>query len=362
VRVLFLTRYPEAGASSRYRVYQYLPYLRSHGVDYVVSPFMSKRLYALAFQPGRHLAKGMSSLAAILGRLGWLLQARRFDLVYLQRECLPFGPPVLERAFRRMGLRTVFDYDDALFIFKSSERNPLVSKLRRPEKVLEIFQTVDCVLAGNDYLRDQAAQYCKDARTFLVAEDTCRVTKRPSHRQTERPVLGWLGSTSTEKYLHLIAPALREVARRYPGMILRVVGGGRFHCDAVTVEHHEWSLESEVSLLHNFDIGLMPLPLEEWSRGKSGGKARTYMAAGLPAVCTRIGFNGQLIQDGKTGFLVETMEEWTSALVRLIENMELRQRIGDAARREVEERYSLERLGPEFVKILREVATRGRAA
>lgn len=362
MRVLFLTRYPEAGASSRYRVYQYLPYLRRQGVDYVVSPFMSERMYAMAFQPGHHLSKGMFALAAILGRLGWLLRARRFDLVYLQRECLPFGPSVLERAFRRMGLRTVFDYDDALFIFKPSERNPLASKLRRPEKVLEIFRTVNCVLAGNDYLRDQAAQYCKDARTFLVAEDTHRLTQRPSHRQTERPVLGWLGSNSTEKYLHLIAPALQEVSRRYPGMILRIVGGGRFHCDGVTVEHHEWSLESEVSLLHGFDIGLMPLPLEEWSRGKSGGKARTYMAAGLPAVCTRIGFNCQLIQDGETGFLAETMEEWVRALSHLVENVALRQRIGDAARREVEEHYSLERLGPEFVKTLQEIAYRDRAA
>jgi glycosyltransferase involved in cell wall biosynthesis len=102
----------------------------------------------------------------------------------------------------------------------------------------------------------------------------------------------------------------------------------------------------------------MPLPSEEWSLGKSGGKARTYMAAAVPVVCTNVGFNRELVTNGKTGFLVTSDDEWVSALDRLVSQQELRAKIGAAAREEVEARFSLQRLGPEFVSILKDVATR----
>jgi glycosyltransferase involved in cell wall biosynthesis len=139
---------------------------------------------------------------------------------------------------------------------------------------------------------------------------------------------------------------------------LKVIGGGAFRPEGIPVEQVPWTMDTEVPHLHGFDIGIMPLPLEEWSKGKSGGKARTYMAVGLPVVCTGIGFNRELIRDGETGFLVETTAEWTESLSKLVESSGLRQRVGDAARREVEERYSLQRLGPEFVRILEEITTR----
>jgi glycosyltransferase involved in cell wall biosynthesis len=358
VKVLFLTKYPEEGASSRYRVYQYLPYLDAAGIDYDVRPFMSPAMYRRMMRSGATVGKALDTLTAVVKRVLALQGAKRYDLVYMQRECLPFGGPWLERSLRRQGIRTVFDYDDALFIFKGSTHNKLADRFKRPDKYREIFALADCVLAGNDWLRDQAAEHCRDARTFYVAEDLERYTPRPPHAEGEKVVIGWLGSPSTEKYLRLIEPALREVCTRHPRVRLKVIGGGAFRPEGIPVEQVPWTMDTEVPHLHGFDIGIMPLPLEEWSKGKSGGKARTYMAVGLPVVCTGIGFNRELIRDGETGFLVETTAEWTESLSKLVESPGLRQRVGDAARREVEERYSLQRLGPEFVRILEEITTR----
>lgn len=362
MRVLFLTKYPEEGASSRYRVYQYLPYLEAAGIDYEVKPFMSSAMYRLLYQSGHTVAKLGHAVWASLRRLSLLAKAGKYDLIFMQRECLPLGPPVMERLFRRWGIPTIFDYDDALFIFKGSTHNRLADFFKRPQRFLEIFGLVDCVLAGNGWLRDRAAEYSADARIFLVAEDLVRYSCRPPHRNSETVTIGWLGSPSTEKYLHLITPALRDVCRRYPQVRLKVVGGGQYAAEGVPVEQVPWDFATEVAEMHTFDIGIMPLPLEEWSRGKSGGKARTYMAIGLPAVCTRIGFNCELIRDGETGFLVESVEEWTNVLALLVEKPELRQQVGNAARHEVEEHYSLDRMGAEFVTILQEVASRGRKA
>jgi glycosyltransferase involved in cell wall biosynthesis len=119
-----------------------------------------------------------------------------------------------------------------------------------------------------------------------------------------------------------------------------IVGGGDFDLGDLPVTHTPWSLDGELAALRRFSIGLMPLPLEEWSRGKSGGKARTYMAAGVPTVCTAIGYNLELIRHGETGVLCTSNEEWEEALCKLIDDADLRQRIAEAARRDVEERFA----------------------
>lgn len=359
MKVLFLTKYPRDGASSRYRVYQYLPYVEAAGIVYRVQPFMTPDMYRAVNRRGAAATKVLHTVWAVLRRAAAVLGAGGYDLVFLQRECLPFGAPWLERALRRRA-PMIFDYDDALFLFKPSTHTPLADTFKRPHRITEIFRLADCVLAGNDWLRARAAENGADARTFHVAEDLQRYTPRPAPAGDGPLVLGWLGSPSTEKYLDIIREPLRALCRRHARLRLRIVGGGRFADTEIPVEHVPWRLDTEVAQLHAFDIGLMPLPLEEWSLGKSGGKARTYMAVGLPAVCTAIGFNCELINDGETGFLVREPQEWQTVLQRLIEDPGLRASIGSAARRAVETRFSLQQQGPRFVEILREVAARGR--
>jgi glycosyltransferase involved in cell wall biosynthesis len=313
-------------------------------------------MYRLSFTSGRVVLKNWLGLKAVLARLRAIARYRQYDLIYMQRELLPLGPPLIERFLRRRGVPMIFDIDDALFIFKSSPFNRLASILRSPNKTFKIFSLVDCVLAGNDYLRDVARRYADDARTFHVAEDTKRISLRPPHRNGQRVTLGWLGSTTTEKYLKLIEEPLREVARQHPEVVLKIVGGGRFRPPGVPVEHVAWTLDSEAEELSTFDIGLMPLPPEEWSKGKSGGKARTYMAAGVPPVCTRIGYNLELIEHGVTGFLVDDEGEWVAALIQLIEYPALRQEIGTKARRHIQENFSVQRQAERLFLIIKEIS------
>lgn len=355
MKVLFLTRYPIEGASSRYRVYQYLDALQKLGVQSKVSSFMEKRMYQLVFSPKGRFRKLIFAVLAVLRRLWVVLFAWRYDLVVMQRELLPFGPPLLERFIKLMGIPLVFDYDDALFVHKDSKYNQLASKLRRPEKTIEIFSLVNAVSAGNQYLAEAAKPYCKHSYCVEVAEDTDRIPLRDynqnnqsnqnhdqSYQQKALVVIGWLGSKSTEKYLELIKPALEELFSTNENLQMKVIGGGDFRLDSTEVVHVDWALDSEVSELLGFDIGLMPLPLEEWSEGKSGGKARTYMAAGVVPVCTGIGYNLELIDQERTGYLVKSTEEWLSALVRLVQSAGLRQKIGLAARQEVINRFSVQ--------------------
>ena len=340
MKVLFLTRYPLEGASSRYRVFQYIPHLEARGVECVTSSFMSKKMYALTFQKGKYIRKIGHTALAIFQRLKALSAYKSYDIIYMQRELFPFAPVYFEKYLKRKKTKLIFDYDDALFISQKSRFNPVMNFLTPKNKIYDIFECADCVLAGNDYLRDVARDYAPRAETLEVAEDTHRIKLRPPHSNDKRITIGWLGSTSTVKYLELIHDALKRIIRAYPYTDFEIVGGGDFELDGITFSHTAWSLNAELEALNRFDIGIMPLPVQEWSKGKSGGKARTYMAAGIPPVVQKIGYNVDLIKHGETGFLVETEEDWYETITLLLENPNLRQKIGEAARNDVITRFS----------------------
>lgn len=343
MKVLFLTRYPFEGASSRYRVYQYLPHLRKAGVYADVDSFMSDEMYRVSFLHGKSLYKVWLTVKAVLSRLWTLRNYKDYDIIYMQRELLPGPFMFLERWLKSRGAVLVFDYDDALFIAKQSQFNRIAGFLKSANKTMKIFAIADCVVAGNNYLRDAAIEKGSDAVTLEVAEDTVRIRQRPAHTETEAVIIGWLGSKTTVKYLGLIANALVRIHRDFPKVEFHVMGGDQdFSIPGLPLKHFPWSLDGELEALNRFDIGLMPLPLVEWSKGKSGGKARTYMAAGVVPVCTGIGYNLELIQDGETGYLCTTEDDWYATLSRLIPSAVDRQAVSDKARAYVERHFSVE--------------------
>lgn len=354
--VLFLTKYPKEGASSRYRVYQYVELLRQNHINADVRSLYSPAGYQAVFHGGGAVKRLFYTLIGSLARVRDVLLSGRYDLVYMQRELLPAGAPVLERWLARRRVPVVFDYDDALFIHKPSAVSASASRLRSPDRITEIFGLVDAVVAGNAFLARQARQYGATAHVLEVAEDTGCLRARPPHRNDEPLIVGWLGSKSTEKYLELLTPVFQRFFAAYPGARLRVVGGGRYRPEGVPVDHVTWSLETEVSNLHSFDIGIMPLPLEPWSEGKCGGKARTYMAAGVPSVVQDIGYNRELIKDGYTGFLAKSHDDWLGHLQRLASDAGLRQSIANAARADVEKRFGRALIARQMAEIIRAVA------
>jgi glycosyltransferase involved in cell wall biosynthesis len=211
-------------------------------------------------------------------------------------------------------------------------------------------------VAGNSWLSDAAtAAGARRAVTLEVAEDTGRIPMHAPHANDRHVTIGWLGSPSTVKYLRVIEPVLQDIARRYPLVRWELMGGNDFWMGGVDWQISDWSLEGELEALARFDIGLMPLPPEDWAKGKSGGKARTYMAAGVVPVVSAIGYNLELIRQGETGFLCETPQDWNRVLSQAIEDAGLRQRVALAARAEVEQRFDPAGIAAEMALLLREV-------
>src|SRR5204863_2488648 len=109
---------------------------------------------------------------------------------------------------------------------------------------------------------------------------------------------------------------------------------------------------SELEDLGRIDVGLMPLPDSPFAGGKCAYKLIQYMALARPGVASPVGANREVVTDGVDGFLPATPAAWEDALVRLIEDPDLRARVGAAARARIESAYSLQAVLPRYQEVL----------
>jgi glycosyltransferase involved in cell wall biosynthesis len=316
------------------------------------SCFLSPSGHDLLQQQGDAWAKALETVRGTLRRLRDVPRVSGFDLVLVHREALLFGPPWIEAlAARRRPL--VFDLDDAIYLPTASGVNRWVAALRPASKTARVCRMARHVTAGNSVLANFARQHSRAVTVIATTIDTD--VYRPRRPDTHhRPVVGWTGSGTTLPYLGQVAGALRRVARD-ADFELRVIGG-EARLEGVSVHCQPWRPASEVEDILQFDIGIMPLADDEWSRGKCGLKALQYMALEIPPVLSPVGVNTEIVRDGVDGLHARTEDEWVAKLLLLLRDPELRRRLGSAARRTVEERYSAKVQAPLLAQVLREAA------
>ncbi len=351
MKILLLSRYGPLGSSSRLRFYQYLPFLEEHGLQLTVSPLLEDeyvhRLYTGQRQPAIFLAR------AYAHRLTALLRAKRFDLIWLEKEFLPWLPALAPQLLRTP---YVVDYDDA--IFHRYDRHP--SRLVRAllgRKIDQTMRRAALVIAGNEYLAARA-RLAGAPRVEILP--TVIDTKRYGITPPDEPGsfrIGWVGAPVTAAYLKLIEPAL-ETLLRQPGTSLTLLGAAHPLAARLPVETRPWSEAGEVPEIQRFDVGIMPLPDEPFERGKCGYKLIQYMGCGLPVVASPVGVNAQIVEPGVNGFLADTQTEWVRALETLRADPALRQKLGAAGRAKVERDYSLAVAAPKLREMLLSVSAK----
>lgn len=356
-RVLFLTKYARNGASSRYRTFQYLPWLEQTGIDCRVMPLFGEAYLVHRYRSGHGQASDI--LRAFLRRLADLTMARRFDLVVVEKEILPYFPALPERWLTRQRLPYVVDYDDALFHQYDQHRHGWVRHLLG-QKIAHVMRGAHLVTAGNRYLADYAeragAARVEIVPTVIDLERYPPPIERP--RRDANFTIGWIGSPSTAKYLPSIAPALADLCAGGRAVV-RLIGSGSIELPGVPLEILPWEESSEVRRLQQFDVGIMPLPDAPWERGKCGFKLIQYMACGLPVVASPVGVNREIVEPGVNGFLADTPQDWRQALTRLREDADLCRRLGQAGRQTVEARYALQMTGPRLAGLIQSVVDSG---
>lgn len=356
-KILFLCPHPEDDAGYRYRISQFLPYLRQAGLECTVWPFSTSTLFRAMRSKGHWLTKVCETIKCSLRRFRQLLMINGYDVVLIHREVFPFFIPLLEKWVTSHHHRVLFSFDDAIHVGHhdpSALNHPLLYRFKYGSGINQVLRDCQCVIAGNRILAEHARRMNSNVVIVPTVVDCERFIYRPVRRTGQPLTIGWMGSRSTVSYLHDIEDALLRIAKEYRDRIqFRFYGYPEFNLNIENSVSLPFSLETEIDDLNSLDVGLMPLPDTAWTRGKCAFKAIQYMAVGLPTVASPVGMTTELIEDNVNGLLAETPQQWFLALQRLAEDAQLRERLSRAARKTIEERYSLQVWGPRFADFIR---------
>ena len=355
-RIAVVCPYPEGRApSQRLKYEQYFPSWRAEGFEVEVFSFWDEEAWGHLYRTGSTWDKAAAVMRGMERRRRTLPRILSADLIYLHLEATPIGPPWVERALLESGIPLVYDIDDLVHLPHGSPANPFMRHLRSSGKVLELMRRAAHVVVCTPYLEKIAAEHNAYVTDISSTIDTSRYLARP-HRSQPPLTVGWSGSHSTAPYLHLLDDVLREVSDANSLRVL-VIGADTFEIDGVDVEVRPWVRESEVDDLSEIDIGVYPLPNEEWILGKSGLKALQYMGLAIPTVAQDAGAAHRIIEHGRTGLLAHTPSEWVTALRTLLHDDELRRSMGEAGRDVVVKRYSVEANTDRYLAVLHQVLT-----
>jgi glycosyltransferase involved in cell wall biosynthesis len=355
LRVLAFVPYPEGRApGQRFRIEQWAPLLAADGVRVEIAPFLDAGAMDVLYLGGRVATKMLAALDGYGRRVSELRRLGSYDAAYVYREAALGRPTWLEGRIAR-ALPLVYDFDDAIYLPATSAANARLGFLKDPGKAAKLTALAARVTVGNEHLAAWARARSAPDRVTVVPSTIDTGLYVPMDRAPNpRPVIGWTGSATTVAHLRPLLPALARLKREVD-FELRVIGG-TVRADGLEVRNVAWSAGTEVDDLRGLDIGLMPLPDDEWSRGKCGMKALQYMALGIPPVVSPVGANTAIVRHGENGMHASSDGEWIASLAALARDPALRARLGAAARRTVEDAYSARVQAPRMAQVLRAAA------
>ena len=267
------------------------------------------------------------------------------------------GSTYFEKRFGRSRAKLIYDFDDAIWHFDISEANKKFGWLKNPGKTAKIISYADLVIAGNQYLAEYAKHHNNRVEIIPTTIDADSYTRIPVTRQDEKIVIGWSGSLTTMKHFDYAVPFLKMIKQKFGDkIIIKAIGDPNYRNEELGIRGDQWSEAKEVQDLSTFDIGIMPLPNDEWAKGKCGLKGLQYMALEIPVVISPVGVNTEIVHDGVNGFLAASNEEWVVKISELINSPERRRSIGAEGRKTVVDRYSVSSQKMNYLRIFKEMS------
>ncbi len=332
---------PDRSPGQRFRIEQFLPALERDAWEIQYSNILNEKDDLTFYASGHYWGKFRIMVKSFFHRLKDIKRAKHADVVFIYREAFMMGTSYIEKRLSKIHTPLVFDFDDSIWLNDTSVGNQNLSWLKKPEKTGDICRYSDHVMVGNAYLADYAKKFNSNTHVFPTVIDTNYHKPNEKRTENQKICIGWTGTQPTIKHFETILPVLKKLHASFPDKLcFRMVVNFPYDCSSIPLEVIQWEKASEIETLQQFDIGIMPLPDNQWTRGKCGFKGLQYMSLEIPTIMSPVGVNTDIIRHGENGYLADCEDTWLKTLTQLIENKSERERIGKAGRQTVEKYYS----------------------
>ena len=355
-RIVIVCPHPkDVAPGQRLKYEQYLQSWEENGFIVDVKPFMTNRFWNIVYKKGHYLEKIFWTIYGYLRRIKLLFALRKYDLSYVFLWVTPFGTTFFERLYCRASKKVIYDIDDLVYHKDhKSEANSFLAILKGRKKPIYLMGKSDHVITCTPHLDSFVRSFNDQTTDISSTINTDNYVPSNGYTNDDIITIGWSGSHSTSKYVYILKNVLLGLSRTHKFKLL-VIGDNDFDIEGLNCESIKWVEETEVRDLQRIDIGIYPLPDEEWVLGKSGLKALQYMALGIPTIASAIGANYRVIEDGVSGTLVENDDDWKKALEKYMLDPKLRKEHGLKARDRVETLYSVKANEPVYLEVINRV-------
>ncbi|MEQ8359937.1 MAG: glycosyltransferase [Cytophagales bacterium] len=350
-KVSVLCPYPIGLApSQRFRIEAFIQNSNRKDVEFSIKPFLSETAYQKLYLPGHTIGKFFYVLIGFVKRIRDLMECHSSDFILIHREASPLGPPVFEWILAKvLKKKIIFDFDDAIWLKNTSDQNKITASLKWSQKFNSICKWSYKIAAGNAYLAQKAKEFNNNVILLPTVVNTDK-SYIPQKQNSNQITIGWTGSHSTSSYVNPILPVLKKLHDKHPFRFL-FISNQPPDFSLPFLDYRKWNKENEIRDLNEIDIGIMPLQVDEWTKGKCGFKLIQYQALEIPAVATNLPPNDKIILQNSSGFLCNSDEEWLQALEKLINNKDLRGNFGKTGRERIIKNYSIGAYSDTFFRL-----------
>ena len=352
-KILFLAHHRlNRAPGQRYRFEQFFNYLNQNNLNCELAHLLSEKDDIIMYQKGNYFKKFLIGFKAYFKRFLKILRVREYDLIVIFREVIPTRSIFFEKIVSKLDIPIIYDFDDAIWIKDVSYVNKKISFLKDEKKIEKIIPLCKHITCGNDYLANFASKYSSNITIIPSTVDTDYYKPIEKQKKYGKVKIGWVGSHTTVKHFEMITNVYLKLKSKYQSKIdFVLIGDENYFHEKLGINGLKWENKMEVELFNSFDIGIMPLPDNEWAKGKCGMKGLLYMSVGIPSVMSNVGMNKDIIEHGENGFLPVGEKQWVEVLSKLIENKELRKKIGDKGRETVLGKYSKNKIKKTYLDL-----------
>ena len=270
------------------------------------------------------------------------------DVLVLQRLWQPAALEAIQHVHGRGGL-TVFDVDDDYWSLHTS--NPAYRGWQRPgalDALANVIMACRRVTTTTAPLAARLKHLSPDVRVIPNNLPGDLWPTAPKAVGGDGPlVVGWAGSISHYIDLREVSAIFPQILERYPHVEIHLAGAiPEWFPERDRIHFAEFvPIEQYPDVLSRFDIGLAPLEDTRFNLSKSDLKVVEYAMIGLPIIASKVPTYIDSIRPGETGLLARSPKDWLKHLVTLIEQPDVRSRLGAEARRWAENRVISNNIG-----------------